>query len=117
MQRDPEELFAQGIALFNSGHYFECHEVLEDLWKEADEADRWFFQSLIHFAVAFHHHEQGNSAGAQSQLLKGLGKIQGYLPQWRGVRTDSLEREMRLCSDIIESGGSIDHPPIIRRSL
>jgi len=113
MEGDPQTLFNHGVELFNRGEFFECHEVLEQIWTSAAQGERWFLQSLIHFAVGFYHHQRGNQKGACRQLAKGLSKIQGYLPEWRGVRTDGIEREARRCLGIITSGGKIEAFPKI----
>ena len=112
---DPQELFARGIALFNSRRFFECHEVLEEIWTPARQPERWFLQSLIHFAVGFYHHQRGNPLGASRQVNKGLRKIQRYLPEWAGVRTGPLEREMRACLATIETGRPVERFPSIEQ--
>src|ERR1700752_1620124 len=115
MHENSEIVFARGIELFNRGDYFECHEILEELWTPSIQPERWFLQSLIHFAVALHHHQCQNAIGASRQLTKGLGKIHGYLPERGGIRTDNIAGELRRCLDIIESGGDIDPLPTIQR--
>ena len=113
MQRDRRALFDEGIDLFNRGEFFVCHEVLEEIWTPSEQPERWFLQSLIHFAVGFYHHQRGNSVGAVRQLNKGLRKIQNYLPEWGGVRTAEIEQEVRRCLPVIEGGGRIDSFPKI----
>lgn len=99
-------LFQQGIDLFNAGDYFECHEVLEEIWTDSRQPDRWFLQALIHFAVGFYHHGRGNRNGTVRQLRKGLRKIQGYLPHWDGVCTGEIEQAVRARLERIEAGGT-----------
>jgi predicted metal-dependent hydrolase len=89
----PETARRRGIDLFNAGEFFECHEVLEDLWRPNRGEERFFLQALIHYAVAFHHHRQGNPVGARLQLEKGIRKLAGYLPQFQGIDTARLYRE------------------------
>ena len=115
MQRDCQALFDEGIELFNRREFFDCHEVLEEIWTPAKQPERWFLQSLIHFAVGFHHHQRDNVVGACRQLVKGLRKIQGYLPEWGGVRTALIEQDVRRCLAIIEAGGKIDSFPKIEQ--
>ena len=77
--------------------------------------DRRFLQSLIHFAVGFYHHGRGNRNGATRQLCKGLAKIGDYLPEWDGVRTAMIEREVRERLAMIEAGQAFtDHPRILQ---
>ena len=81
------------IALFNAGDYFEAHEVLEPAWMKAAPADRFFLQSVIHMAVAWHHASRQNLPGALRQLHKGLKKLAGYLPRRENVDTHALYRD------------------------
>ena len=113
MQHDRQARFDEGIDLFNRAEFFVCHEVLEEIWTPSKQPERWFLQSLIHFAVGFYHYQRGNSVGAIRQLNKGLRKIQNYLPEWGGVRTGEIEREARRCLAIIEGGGTIESFPKI----
>ncbi len=112
---DPQALFRQGIELFNRGEFYDCHEVLEEVWTPTKQPERWFLQSLIHFAVGFYHHQRNNSVGAVRQLRKGIHKIQGYLPEWGGVRTGAIEQEARRCLAVIEAGGRVDVFPRIEQ--
>ncbi len=49
--------------------YFECHEVLEEYWKEKDAADREIhWVGLIQIAVGLYHHRRGNFNGALRML-------------------------------------------------
>ena len=113
--RDSPALFDEGIDLFNRGEFYDCHEVLEAVWTPTRQPERWFLQSLIHFAVGFYHHQRGNAKGAGRQLRKGLRKIEAYLPEWGGVRTGAIEQQARRCLEIIERGGRIESFPQIER--
>ena len=96
--------FAHGIALFNRQAFFECHEVLEDLWRPTHGPRRLFLQGVIHLAVGFYHHQQANPTGAERQLRKGLKKLAGYLPEFDGVNTALLYHEAFACLERIVSG-------------
>lgn len=49
--------------------YFECHEVLEEYWKEKDAAQREIhWVGLIQVAVGLYHHRRGNFKGALRML-------------------------------------------------
>lgn len=72
--------FAEGIACFDAGHYFEAHEVWEDLWRALPRAehpggDRLFVQGLIQLAVSLEHWRRGNPRGARGQWQKALAKL------------------------------------------
>ena len=103
-----EPAFRHGIQLFNDGDFFECHEVLEDLWRPMRGPRRLFLQGIIHFAVALYHYQQNNPAGARRQLRKSLKKLAGYLPEYEGVDTGTLYRQGVLVLDRIANSESID---------
>jgi len=109
--------FAQGIELFNRQAFFECHEILEDLWRPMRGARRLFLQGVIHLAVGFYHHQQANPTGAERQLRKGLKKLAGYLPEFDGINTAQLYREALACLETITSGRAPERFPQIRPHL
>ena len=108
-----DHLLERGIALFNRGEFFACHEVLEEAWTPQRGPRRLFLQSLIHMAVGFYHHGRGNPAGAARQLRKGLRKLAGYVPVHESVDTARLEREAREALARIESGQPLPVYPLI----
>ena len=108
-----DPLLARGIALFNHGEYFECHEVLEEAWTPERGPRRLFLQSLIHMAVGFYHHQRGNPPGALRLLRKGLRKLAAYLPACERVDTARLEREVLLALREMERGGPLSGYPRI----
>lgn len=110
------DLFAQGIELFNQQAFFECHEVLEDLWRPMRGPRRLFLQGVIHLAVGFYHHQQANPIGAERQLRKGLKKLAGYLPEFDSVNTVLLYREALTCLEAMVSGRAPERFPEIHLS-
>jgi len=103
----------RGIALFNHGEFFECHEVLEEAWTPERGPRRLFLQSLIHMAVGFYHDQRGNPPGAARQLRKGLRKLAAYLPVCERVDTARLEREVLLALREMEEGARVSSYPRI----
>ena len=67
------------LALFNSARFFEAHEALEDLWREAPSSAplRRHLQGLVQLSVAFHHQSTGNLVGASSVLERALRNLEG----------------------------------------
>lgn len=54
--------------------YFECHEVLEELWQAGHRQDEALV-ALIQLAVARYHHRRGNLPGAMRTYPKAFQKI------------------------------------------
>ncbi len=103
--------YREGIALFNHAHFLECHEVLEAIWTLERGPRRMFLQSLIHFAVAFHHYSTGNTDGARRQFSKALQKMAGYLPEYGGIDTWRLYTDGTRWKEALNAGVAIDESP------
>jgi predicted metal-dependent hydrolase len=73
------EEFKKGLSLFNHGHFFDAHEVLEDVWNSVPRLTpvRLHLQGMVQLAVAFHHESTGNHVGACSVLERALRNLTG----------------------------------------
>jgi len=90
--------FARGIALFNRAHFFDAHEVLEDLWRPIPrEAPlRLHLQAIVQLAVAFHHESTGNYVGARSVLARALRNLHGAENSFPHLDFDHLRADLGL---------------------
>lgn len=70
----------QAVALWNAGHFFEVHEVLEEVWKTATGDLRQALQGVIQIAVAYHHLAHGNRRGARSLMAEGRARLASVPP-------------------------------------
>jgi hypothetical protein len=84
-------LLVRAIGLFNSGQFFEAHEVLEEIWRAAPETEKSFWQGLTQIAVAFHHRSVGNTIGAQSLLNRSIRNLSPYPDICGGIQLRSLK--------------------------
>jgi hypothetical protein len=80
----------EGIRLFNARHFFACHEVLEDAWREEGGPLRGLYQGLIKVAVAFYHAERGNFEGAHKVLKSGLPQLRPFQKSCTKISLNSL---------------------------
>ena len=58
---------------------FHAHEVLEDAWKSAPDADRELWRGLAQLAVGLTHAARGNPAGATSLVARGAATLAPFL--------------------------------------
>jgi predicted metal-dependent hydrolase len=77
--------YLEGLTLFNAGHYFEAHEVLEDLWRITPGPEREFYQGLIQLAVILHHLGRKNFRGAANVLLTCRRHLLPFTPSCGGI--------------------------------
>jgi predicted metal-dependent hydrolase len=94
--------YREGIELFNSGHYYDCHEVLEDVWREAPVQEKKFLQGLIQVAVGLHHYSTGNLAGARSLTARGHGNLCRYGERHGGVELSTFRDQVAKWMAAIE---------------
>ena len=94
--------FREGINKFNSFSFYDCHDILEDVWFDVRGPTRRFYQGLIHLAVGFYHIlERENPKGAISQLTKGLDKLNSFKPDFQGVELSQLLEDVESCLEDI----------------
>ena len=104
------EALAKGITEFNAWRFYDCHETLEDVWREVGGkgeegtlAD--FYQGIIKIAAGFHHVLRNNQHGAVNLLSDAFRLLEPFRPTTLGVDVERLLAEVRPCLDrIVELG-------------
>jgi len=114
MEADDRALLARGVALFNNGEYFACHEVWEDLWKGSAGEERAALQGLIQAAVAILHAERGNHHGALSIYRKARKNLEGASDHCLGLRLGEFRFALSAFFAGISSAEGHRTPPKIR---
>lgn len=94
----------RGIELFHLGRFHESHEEFELAWRAALRTERFFLQSLVHCAAAWHHAGRGNYEGAVLQARRALRKLAGYLPEHGGLDTRRLSSQLLEWLDCWQRG-------------
>jgi len=102
---DERRAFDKGVAEFNAGFFFECHDTLEELWSGVRGPSRDFFQGLIQVSVAFYHLDGGNLAGAESMLDRALKRFAAYPDRYFEFDLAAHRTEVRGWLDRIHAGG------------
>jgi hypothetical protein len=97
-----------GLHLFNHAHFFDAHEVLEDLWRSLPSLSltrqrlRLHVQGMIQLAVAFHHASTGNRVGALSVLQRALRNLKGAERSFPQLDFDRLRAESALWETFLD---------------
>lgn len=74
--------------------FFECHEVLEEYWKDEVEQKEIIWVGLIQLAVSLYHYRRGNLVGAL-KLARNAKDILTHEPVLKlGIDPDSLENKI-----------------------
>jgi len=90
--------FNRGLDLFNRAHFFDAHEVLEDVWRSLprDRPTRRHLQGMVQLAVAFHHASTGDHVGARSVLERAMRNLNGADRSFPDLDLDRLRAELEL---------------------
>ena len=81
----PPAALLAGIAQFNAGAYWECHETLEELWRPEPDHIRYLYQGILQIGVGFYHLRRGNWRGAVNKLRSGIAYLAPSAPACLGV--------------------------------
>jgi uncharacterized protein len=104
----PEEMpieFWEGIAQFNNGEFYACHDTLEALWMEAGEPEKKFYQGILQIAVAFYHLGNQNWRGAVILLGEGINRLSYYQPSFGGIAVEELVGESAKLLSVLQQAG------------
>ncbi|MDF2922795.1 MAG: hypothetical protein K0R57_1709 [Paenibacillaceae bacterium] len=96
--RGYEQLYVAFIYYFNvERDYFECHEVMEELWLE--EGRNLVFQGLLQIAVGLYHFRNGNVSGSIKLFTQGIDKLGEEPEVLYGIRLGKLVGESRVYAE------------------
>lgn len=101
----PDEYVQYLAEYFGSRDYFECHEIMEEYWKEHPDSKRsgaWLV--LIRIAVALYHARRGNRAGAVK--LMGKAAHEADEAQFNQLGIDGAKLKSMLQASVAEWAAS-----------
>ena len=82
--------FERGIAEFNQQQFYACHDTLEAIWVDAEEADKRFYQGILQVAVGCYHLSNDNLRGAIILLGEAVRRLCDYQPEYEGIDVEQL---------------------------
>jgi predicted metal-dependent hydrolase len=100
-----DDRYLEYIELFNERDFYDCHEVLEDLWLDNDGPDRRFYQGLIHLASAFLLLMRGKFRGSRSRFASTLVYLAEYPEHFHGLDLAMLKRNAAFWLNELEAAG------------
>ncbi|HKD00751.1 MAG TPA: DUF309 domain-containing protein [Methylomirabilota bacterium] len=106
------DILNAAAALFDAHLYFEVHELLEPVWRDAGGGEREALQGLIQIAVGYQHLANGNLAGARALLDEGRRRLDGRTLE--GLDLDAFGQKVARTSDRIQKLDWRTVPPFPR---
>lgn len=95
----------QGIAEFNQGDFFECHETLEELWLAEPRPIRHLYQGILQIGVAFYHLRAQRYRPVVTLLTSGSRYLEPFAPACMGVNVARLMSGAAQCLEQVQRLG------------
>jgi len=97
---EKEEAMLIAKEYFNDERFWECHEVLEGVWKKTYEGEKDLVQGTILVAAAFVHYQKNEDDICLSILKRAIEKLTGASGKYYGIDVDLFRKTV---SDMIGS--------------
>lgn len=97
MSDEYPEQYREGLRLFNDEEFFECHDVLEELWSESTGAERKFIQGLIQASIALFHFGNENFGGAKKLYLSARKNLDPFGAEFMGILLGTFLQDFQQC--------------------
>jgi uncharacterized protein len=88
------EIVAEARGLFNGERYWECHEVLEGLWRQKHGEEKRFLQGVILVCAAFVHHQKDQDDVGLGILKRAAPLLKHPDPKYKGLDVIAMERNV-----------------------
>lgn len=85
----------EAVRLFNRRAYFDCHQLLEEVWREADAPDKALYEALIRLSTGLHlWFHRGGGQGAVNLWTQALMRLEDFRPEAQGIDVARLYNDM-----------------------
>lgn len=99
-------LALEGITLFNQGHYYKCHDALEEAWKQDKSPGRDLYRGILQYGIALYQIERGNFRGAVKMLLRLRQWLEPLPDTCRRVHVAKLRQNIEAVTEAVQALGA-----------
>ena len=89
---EKEKAISEGISYFNNERFWECHEILESVWKNCDGDEKLLVQGLILVAAGLVHYQKDEDPICLSIFNRALEKLENSDSQYHNIDIDKIKR-------------------------
>ena len=97
---EKEDAISEGISYFNNERFWECHEILEGVWKNCDGDEKFLVQGLILVAAGLVHYQKDEDEICISIFNRALTKLENASGQYHDIDIDKIKKTI---SEMISS--------------
>jgi len=96
-----EEALKNAKFYFNNERFWECHEVLESVWKVTYEGEKDLVQGIILVAAAFVHYQKNENEICLSIMGRAMEKLKNSTGIYHAINVEDFKKKT---SEIIKTG-------------
>jgi hypothetical protein len=89
---EKEDAISQGISYFNDERFWECHEVLEGVWKSIDGDEKKLVNGIILVAAGLVHYQKDEDDTCISIFKRALDKLQSSKGIYHNIDIDRIKK-------------------------
>lgn len=99
------ELVLSGLALFNQGEFYKCHDALEEAWRQETGPVRELYRGILQVGIAYFQIERGNYRGALKMLLRVRQWLAPLPDICRTVHIEQLRQDVEAVQAVLADLG------------
>jgi hypothetical protein len=97
---EKEQAISEGISYFNNERFWECHEILEGVWKNCNGDEKFLVQGLILVAAGLVHYQKDEDSICISIFNRALEKLESSNGTYYNIDIDKIKK---IVNDMINS--------------
>ena len=97
---EKEKAISEGVDYFNNERFWECHEILEGVWKNCDGNEKFLVQGLILVAAGLVHYQKDEDSICISIFNRALEKLENSNGEYHNIDIDRIKKTI---TEIIDS--------------
>ncbi len=98
---EKEKALDDAVFYFNNERFWECHEVLEGVWKATYEGEKDLVQGIILVAAALVHYQKDEDEICLSIMNRAMEKLATSTGIYHDIEIDGFKKKV---ADIIKTG-------------
>jgi len=89
---EKEQAISDGISYFNDERFWECHEILENVWKNCTGDEKLLVQGLILVAAGLVHYQKDEDEICISIFNRALEKLENSIGEYHNIDVDKIKK-------------------------
>ncbi len=93
---EKEKAISEGVDYFNNERFWECHEILESVWKNCDGNEKFLVQGLILVAAGLVHYQKNEDSICLSIFNRALEKLENSNGKYHNINIDKIKKTITV---------------------